>query len=145
MSDTMTAHTLPIMKNIDFPSEAANIHLVEKLIDNVCEELKIHEDNYGNILIALTEAVNNAIHHGNKLDPSKKTSVTCGQGKNQLKFRVVDEGQGFDFENLPDPTDPENIEKPHGRGIFLMKNLADEVCFEENGRIVELIFELSEN
>lgn len=133
------------MQNIDFPSEAENIYLVEKLVDNVCEELKIHEDNYGNILIALTEAVNNAIHHGNKLDPNKKTMVACGQNENKLKFRVEDEGLGFDFDNLPDPTDPENIEKPNGRGIFLMKNLADEVSFEENGRIVELTFELSVN
>ena len=141
----MTAHTLPIMQNIDFPSEAENIHLVEKLIDNVCEELKIHEDHYGNILIALTEAVNNAIHHGNKLDPNKKTFVACGQALNKLKFRVEDEGKGFDYENLPDPTDPANLEKPNGRGIFLMKNLADEISFEENGRIVELTFELSAN
>lgn len=141
----MTTHILPKMQNIDFPSEADNIHLVEKLIDNVCEELKIHEDNYGNILIALTEAVNNAIHHGNKLDPSKKTSIRCDQDEKHLRFRVEDQGAGFDFDNLPDPTDPENIEKPNGRGIFLMKNLADEVSFEENGRIVELVFELSAN
>lgn len=141
MNDTMTTQTFLIMQNIDFPSEAENIYLVEKLVDNVCEELKIPEDNYGNILIALTEAVNNAIHHGNKLDASKKTSVAFGQDENWLKFRIEDEGLGFDFDNLPDPTDPENIEKPNGRGIFLMKNLADEVSFEENGRIVELTFE----
>lgn len=145
MSDTITTQTFLTMQNIDFPSEAENIYLVEKLVDNVCEELKIHEDNYGNILIALTEAVNNAIHHGNKLDATKKTSVACGQNENKLKFRVEDEGIGFDFDNLPDPTDPKNIEKPNGRGIFLMKNLADEVSFEENGRVVELTFELSAN
>ena len=137
----MATQTLSIMQNIDFPSEAENMYLVEKLVDNVCEELQIPEGNYGNILIALTEAVNNAIHHGNKLDVNKTTSVACGQIENILKFRIEDEGVGFDFENLPDPTDPENIEKPNGRGIFLMKNLADEVSFEENGRIVELTFE----
>ena len=141
MNDTMATQTFSIMQNIDFPSEAENIYLVEKLVDNVCEELQIPEGNYGNILIALTEAVNNAIHHGNKLDVNKTTSVACGQIESILKFRIEDEGVGFDFENLPDPTDPENIEKPNGRGIFLMKNLADEVSFEENGRIVELTFE----
>ena len=137
----MTTETFLIMHNIDFPSEAENIYLVEKLVDSVCEELKIPEDNYGNILIALTEAVNNAIHHGNKLDANKKTAVACIQDESKLKFRIEDQGAGFDFNNLPDPTDPENIEKPNGRGIFLMKNLADEVSFEENGRIVELTFE----
>ena len=139
----MSEFLLSIMQEIDFPSQAENIHLVEKLIDDVCEELNVHEDHYGNILIALTEAVNNAIHHGNSLDPTKKTFVSCGQGKNIIKFTVKDEGPGFDYDNLPDPTDPENIEKPNGRGIFLMKNLADEINFEENGRVVELIFQLN--
>ena len=141
MNDTMETQSFLRVQKIDFPSEAENIYLVEKLVDNVCEELQIPEGNYGNILIALTEAVNNAIHHGNKLDVNKTTSVACGQIENILKFRIEDEGVGFDFENLPDPTDPENIEKPNGRGIFLMKNLADEVSFEQNGRIVELTFE----
>lgn len=141
----MTEYLLPTMQEIDFPSQAENIHLVEKLIDDVCEELKINEDHYGNILIALTEAVNNAIHHGNGLDPNKNTHITCGSDKDKLKFTVSDQGTGFDFDNLPDPTDPENIEKPNGRGIFLMRNLADEINFEENGRTVELIFEISAN
>lgn len=141
----MTEYLLSMMQEIDFPSQAENIHLVEKMIDDVCEELNVHEDHYGNILIALTEAVNNAIHHGNRLDPNKKTSVTCGQDHDKLRFIVRDEGAGFDFENLPDPTDPENLEKPNGRGIFLMKNLADEINFDEEGRTVELVFELSAN
>lgn len=141
----MTEYLLSMMQEIDFPSQAENIHLVEKMIDDVCEELNVHEDHYGNILIALTEAVNNAIHHGNRLDPSKKTCVTCGQDQDKLKFTVTDEGSGFDFENLPDPTDPENLEKPNGRGIFLMKNLADEINFNHEGRSVELVFELSAN
>lgn len=129
-------------QKIDFPSVAKNIHLVEKMIDSVCEELKVNEDYYGNILIALTEAVNNAIHHGNRLDASKTTYVACEQCNNQLKFVVKDEGPGFDYTNLPDPTSPENIEKPNGRGIFLMQSLADEVNFENEGQIVELIFNL---
>ncbi len=142
----MTEDILPTMQKIDFPSCADNIHLVEKLIDDVCEEFKVHEDNYGNILIALTEAVNNAIHHGNKLDPNKKTTVSCGvETESVLKFVIEDEGPGFDFDNLPDPTDPENIEKPNGRGIFLMKNLADEINFEKDGRVVELSFQISAN
>lgn len=141
----MTEYLLSTMQEIDFPSQAENIHLVEKMVDEVCEELNVHEDHYGNILIALTEAVNNAIYHGNRLDPSKKTFVICGQEDNRLKFTVKDQGPGFDFNNLPDPTDPENIEKPNGRGIFLMKNLADEINFEEDGRTVELVFELSAN
>jgi serine/threonine-protein kinase RsbW len=139
----MTTDLLPTMHSIDFPSKAENIHLVEQMIDSVCEEQKVAEDHYGNILIAMTEAVNNAIHHGNRLNPDKKTKVTFDRNENQLKFTVVDEGPGFDFDNLPDPTAPENIEKPNGRGIFLMKNLADEINFEDNGRKVELFFNIN--
>jgi serine/threonine-protein kinase RsbW len=59
----------------------------------------------------------------------------------QISFRIADQGNGFNPQEIPDPTDPENIEKPNGRGIFLMKNLADKITFEENGRVVNLIFE----
>ena len=58
----------------------------------------------------------------------------------QFGFIISDEGHGFDYLNLPDPTDPENIEKPSGRGVFLMKHLADQIIFSENGRVVELYF-----
>lgn len=133
------------MQKIDFPSKADNIHLVEKLVDDVCEELHVGDDHYGNILIALTEAVNNAIHHGNKLDERKFTHISFEQEEDNLKFVIEDEGDGFDFNHLPDPTSPENIEKPNGRGIFLMKNLTDEINFENEGRKVELKFKLSAN
>jgi serine/threonine-protein kinase RsbW len=128
-------------KEITFNSVAENIHIVEKLIDEVCETLKISEEHYGNILISMTEAVNNAIVHGNKLDPDKQVNVKVKTEDKSLHFTIEDEGPGFDYDNLPDPTAPENIEKPNGRGVFLMKNLADECSFEDNGRIVELEFE----
>lgn len=128
------------VQEIQFPSKVENLSLVEKLIDQVCVEYRVNEDHYGNILIALTEAVNNAIIHGNKQDPSKHITLSCESKDNNLLFIVEDEGPGFDFDHLPDPTDPENIEKPNGRGVFLMKNLADEVNFFNNGNRVELKF-----
>ena len=132
-----------MVQKIILESKSENIAQVEKLIDDVCEECKVNQDYYGNILIAITEAVNNAIVHGNKRDPEKKLFVSCQTTDKELTFIVEDEGVGFDFENLPDPTDPENLEKPHGRGVFLMRNLADDVSFTENGRVVELNFHLS--
>jgi len=65
--------------------------------------------------------------------------------ENNLRFTIEDEGPGFDYDNLPDPTAPENIEKPHGRGVFLMKKLADNCLFEDNGRVVILEFAVLEN
>ena len=139
----MEEQAVPTGHKIDFPSLVENVVLVEKLIDDVCEDHRVNEDYYGNILIALTEAVNNAIQHGNDKDPSKHITVTFQNKEDQLTFTVEDEGPGFNFESLPDPTDPDNLEKPHGRGVFLMRNLADEVVFHNNGSIVELNFQVN--
>lgn len=130
-------------KTINFPSLSENIALVEGWVDNLCDQHNVGEDHYGNILIAVTEAVTNAIQHGNKQDPTKNVDVTIDVDKSKIAFLVKDQGEGFNPENLPDPTDPENLEKPNGRGIFLMKNLADEVLFHDDGRTVELSFDLA--
>jgi serine/threonine-protein kinase RsbW len=130
---------------LQFPSVIENIHLVEKLVDEICEVHQVREDFYGEILISMTEAVNNAIVHGNKLDTSKQVKVTFDLvGEKRLQFIIEDEGAGFDYDNLPDPTAPENIEKPHGRGVFLMRNLADTCRFEDFGRVVILEFSVLE-
>lgn len=130
------------MKNIriEIPSLSENIRMIESFIDNAKEKYHLDDDIYGNIMIAVTEAVNNAIKHGNRGDSAKNVSLALSLEEGMIKFRVEDEGHGFDFHNLPDPTSPENIEKPGGRGIFLMKHLADEVDFTEQGKVVELSF-----
>lgn len=131
-------------QTINLPSTTASISRVEQLIDAICEDYHINEDYYGNMLIAVTEAVNNAIQHGNQRDSNKQFMVSVEhKDDHHLCFKVEDQGIGFDYNNLPDPTDPDNIEKPHGRGVFLMRNLADEVNFHDNGRIVELSFTLN--
>jgi len=127
-------------QKISFLSKAENLNLVEKLIDDVCEKNSVNEDYYGNILIAVTEAVNNAIHHGNRSNPEKMVSVAFSTSDNRLLFSIQDEGPGFDYDHLPDPTDPKNIEKPHGRGVFLMRNLADEIEFADGGSTVTMKF-----
>jgi serine/threonine-protein kinase RsbW len=130
------------MKNIriEIPSLSDNIRMIESFIDNAKEKFHLNEDIYGNIMIAVTEAVNNAIRHGNKGDSTKNVSLGLTLEEGMIRFRIEDEGRGFDYHNLPDPTAPENLEKPGGRGIFLMKHLADEVDFSEQGKVVELIF-----
>jgi len=132
-------------QKISFPSVADNIGLVEKLINEICSAYGISEDHYGNILVAVTEAVNNAMQHGNKLDPGKKVNLAFLAEEKSLSFLVSDQGSGFDFRNLPDPTNPENLEKPNGRGVFLMRHLADKVEFSDNGRSVQLNFQISDN
>ncbi|MBN8651275.1 MAG: ATP-binding protein [Cytophagales bacterium] len=130
------------MKNIriEIPSLSENIRMIESFIDNAKDKYQLNDDIYGNIMIAVTEAVNNAIKHGNRSDSGKNVSLALSLEEGLIKFRVEDEGSGFDYHNLPDPTAPENLEKPGGRGIFLMKHLADEVDFTNQGKVVELSF-----
>jgi serine/threonine-protein kinase RsbW len=126
--------------SIQVPSLTENIRMIESFIDNAKERFHLDDDIYGNIMIAVTEAVNNAIKHGNSNDKSKNVMLSLSMEESLIKFVVKDEGTGFDYGNLPDPTSPENLEKPGGRGIFLMKHLSDEVEFKDKGRVVELSF-----
>lgn len=128
--------------NIQVPSVPENIRIVESFIDNAKDKFHINDDLYGNIMIAVTESVNNAILHGNKSDAKKTVHLSLVLEEKTLRFTIQDEGTGFDYENVPDPTAPENIEKIGGRGIFLMKQLSDEVSFSENGKEVELVFNM---
>ncbi len=128
---------------IQIPSLAENIRIIESFIDNTKDKFKLDDDIYGNIMIAVTESVNNAILHGNNGERSKNVDIHLSMEENAIRFKVSDEGTGFDYDNLPDPTAPENLGKPGGRGIFLMKNLCDEVSFSNEGTTVELTFYLS--
>ena len=129
-------------KDLNIPSEIGNLSLVEKAIDDLSLELDLSDEVYGNVLVATMEATNNAIIHGNNSDPNKKVNITIQLEKKKLKVHIEDQGSGFDHQNVPDPTSPENLEKINGRGIFLMERLSDEILYLEEGRIVELKFNL---
>lgn len=129
-----------VIDELSISSDFGSINKVEVLIDDVCNKLQVNEDYYGNVLIAVTEAVNNAIIHGNKMDQNLKVDLSVGDKQTDFCFSVKDQGSGFDFFNLPDPTAPENIEKEDGRGIFLMRSLSDDVLFSENGSKVDIYF-----
>ncbi|WKV13279.1 ATP-binding protein [Marivirga harenae] len=126
--------------SISIPSLSENIRIVESFIDNAKEKFDLDDDIYGNIMIAVTESVNNAIIHGNQGNKDKNVFLSLTMEENTIVFNVSDQGTGFDYNALPDPTAPENIDKPGGRGIFLMKALSDELSFEEEGKKVKLSF-----
>ncbi|SDB86785.1 ATP-binding protein [Williamwhitmania taraxaci] len=129
-------------KRLTISSKLENICLVEKLIDEVSDVLQLSSELYGKVLIATVEAVNNGIVHGNKLRPDKKVEVILTFQSPVLRILINDQGSGFDYSSVPDPTTPENIENIHGRGVFLMQHLSDSVSFDNNGSTVELIFNL---
>ena len=130
------------MREIELLSNPEEIVVVEKFADDIRQELSLNDDVFGNMLVALTEGVNNAIVHGNKADISKKVRIQLQRDEHALTFTITDEGEGFDFNSLPDPTAPENLEKPTGRGVFLMDHLSDLLVFSDNGSTVEMQFRI---
>lgn len=141
----MNNFTETIMDNelysLQLPSNSESVAVLENFIDDLVQKLGIGEDVYANLMTCLNEALTNAIYHGNKQDANKKVYVNLDVVLNKrLVFTITDEGEGFDFNNIPDPTDIENLEKLTGRGVFIMKRLADQCIFNTRGNEVELHF-----
>lgn len=123
-------------------SRVESLREVEKMVDEVSVACSMSSEVYGNVLIATMEAANNAILHGNKLDVNKDVKLRFRWDAEKLELVVTDQGKGFNYHNIPDPTAPGNVEKVNGRGIFLMDRLSDEITFRENGSKVHLLFKL---
>jgi serine/threonine-protein kinase RsbW len=128
--------------SIKIPSDMSNIFRVENLIDNISERMNLGNELIANISVSVIEAVSNAIQHGNKNDITKIVHLGYELDGSLLTFDVVDEGDGFNEANVPDPTLPENIENLKGRGLFLIKHLADSVSFEKKGSIIRIGFKI---
>jgi len=127
---------------LQLPSTQESITLLENLIEDIADKFKISEDTFANMMTCLNEAANNAIIHGNKLDPKKIVIVNADVNSKRAVWTITDEGEGFDYNNLPDPTSEENLEKLTGRGVFILKHLADQCIFNSRGNEVELHFKL---
>jgi serine/threonine-protein kinase RsbW len=130
-------------KAISIQSKLDNICHIEKLVDEISEQCNLSSELYGKILIATLEAVNNSIVHGNKFDINKTVDVSVQISPSEIHIYVKDQGVGFNYEDVPDPTKPENLENVSGRGVFLMKNLADNIFFENKGSHIELVFNIN--
>jgi serine/threonine-protein kinase RsbW len=128
---------------LKLPSNPRNIAVIESFVNRLVEQYKISPDLHCNILVSLTEAVNNAIIHGNCSDESKNVSIRLKRSRNTIAISVTDEGCGFDPKKVPDPTAAENLTKCGGRGVFLMQELSDTVNFHNNGSTVEMKFKIS--
>ena len=95
----------------------------------------IDDDIYA-VNMSMLEAVNNAIEHGNEMNPAKQVRICCEVTDNYIRIAIRDEGNGFDPEDLPDPRCPDRIECPHGRGVFIMRNLMSKVWYNRLGNVV---------
>ena len=124
-------------------SKPENLTLVENFVEQLQEEYKVKEDVYGNIVIAVTEAVNNGIKHGNRENPDKNVFIIARLlNPFLLTITVQDEGSGFDVDRLPDPTLPENILSDTGRGVFIIREITDGMEYTNNGNTVTMQFNI---
>jgi serine/threonine-protein kinase RsbW len=127
-------------KELKISSLQKNISLIEKFVEEICDENYIPGIYFGNIMLAIEEAVKNAIIHGNKQDSNKQVTLAFQRKRDGLDFIIEDEGEGFNPRLIPNPLESD---KPEGNGIFLMRSLADKVSFNQSGNQVELTFTIS--
>jgi serine/threonine-protein kinase RsbW len=131
-------------KELKLPSNSECLGKVENFVDDICEAYYITNSYYGNIMVAITEAVRNAIIHGNRNNPEKNVRISFKGIPNGLCFTIKDQGAGFDYKHVPSPIDAaEGQEEKCGNGIFLIRSLADQVSFNAKGNAVEIIFFIS--
>lgn len=129
-------------KKMTLSSHFEEVERVEPFVKELQEWIGFSDEQFGNIMLSLSEAVTNAILHGNKEDDSKKVYVTANRDGETLEISIRDEGKGFDPESLPNPLDDENLLKEGGRGVYLIRQFSDEVRFSEGGRKITVQFNL---
>lgn len=123
-------------------SNVRSVSKVEPFVEKLFSRYNLDPTRKCDILVSLTEAVTNAIVHGNCQSENKLVRVRSRKEKDCISLQVSDEGQGFDLNKIPDPTTPERILECGGRGVFLMKQLSDNLCFYNNGSTVEMRFKI---
>lgn len=129
-------------KELILPSSIEQVYRLESFVDSLQQWVDFDDEIYSQIMMALSEAVTNAIVHGNKNDEDKTVQIMAMYGDNRLSISIKDQGDGFDPDAIPDPLKEENLLKQGGRGVFLMNQFADGVNFSENGSKLTLTFNL---
>jgi serine/threonine-protein kinase RsbW len=127
------------VEKISIPSDPDKIQLVERKTERFATRIGLSEDDIDSLGIAVTEVVSNAIKHGNRGDISKKVHIEFTVEDRCVKVVIRDEGKGFDPDDIANPLDPENLYKDSGRGIFIVKELMDDVGYRFNKKGTEII------
>ena len=128
-------------ENIEFelPSAISLMHIVLEYLMKRVEKLGVIKAEQSNLFVALDEAFVNAVKHGNKFDAGKLIRITAEVSKQEAKFTIEDEGEGFDVKNIPDPLDPANLFKTSGRGVLFIYNIMDEVRYNARGNRLTMV------
>ena len=128
--------------NLELQSSYEALELIEGLLDDLQDALGFENDFYARLMLSVSEAATNAIVHGNKLNPSKKVTIHTEANTHTLAFTIKDEGNGFNPDNIPNPLEEEHLLIPSGRGVFLIKEYADELEYQDEGRTIVIKFNL---
>jgi serine/threonine-protein kinase RsbW len=123
----------------ELPSVLSTMHVVLDYLMKRVERLGVVKSERSNLFVALDEAFVNAVKHGNKYDASKNIRIAAEVSKQEARFTVEDEGEGFDFNSIPDPLDPRNLFKPSGRGVLFIYNIMDEVKYSDRGNRLTMV------
>jgi serine/threonine-protein kinase RsbW len=115
------------------------MHIVLEYLLKRVEKLGVIKSEQSNLFVALDEAFVNAVKHGNKFDAKKLIRITAEVSKEEARFTIEDEGEGFDVNNIPDPLDPENLFKTSGRGVLFIYNIMDEVKYNDRGNRLTMV------
>lgn len=129
-------------KELTLASTFDEIERIEPFMKELQDWAQFSDDNLGRIMLTLSEAVTNAVVHGNKEDPKKKVYISVKQKTRNLRIDVEDEGEGFNPDEIPNPLKKENLLEEGGRGVYLIKQYADKVEYSEGGKRVTMFFQL---
>ena len=119
-------------------SDPAEARRIQEHIEQLLQDRQAHDHDIFSIRLALEEALVNAIKHGNQSDPAKKVRISYRLLADRFEVAISDEGTGFNPEDVPDPTAAENLERPCGRGLMLMRHYMTEVVFNDRGNSVRM-------
>ena len=123
----------------ELPSVLSVMHVILEYLLKRVDKIGVVKTDESNLFVALDEAFVNAIKHGNKFDASKNIRIAADVSKDEARFTIEDEGEGFDVNNIPDPLDPQNLFKPSGRGVLFIYNIMDEVKYNERGNRLTMV------
>jgi len=137
----------PLWYHLVIPSDPGSARPVQYDIANLLATLPLNPRDLAGIKIALEEALVNAIKHGNRHDREKRIVIAYKASEVDFVMRITDEGDGFDSTNVPDPTTPQNLERPSGRGVLLMRRYMTEVKYNDRGNSVEMtkVFKITDD
>ena len=127
---------------LNIESDKKELIKVESFLRNIYKDKQLPEESFNKVLLCISEAVINSIEHGNRNTREKKVSVVVDCQESGLIVEVMDEGEGFDYDMIPDPTKDENIRKERGRGIYIIRTVSNNLIFKDKGKCVEFKIEL---